>query len=214
MSLSDVSTNVPVGPARVRHEKFYFPDGNLVLLVENKLYNIYRYILQRESVCFASTLGLPQDPSLSEGGSDDQPLPLPDILCEEFDAFLSVLYPPDISKLGELTVTEWTAVLKLASSHWECVSVRKLAIKKLGEVATSIDKLVIGRAHGVDAWLFPALQDICKRNDPLTLEEAGRLELKDVVEIAATRESYCRDKSLGRHLAVDAKIRKLLDIRV
>ena len=101
IALSDVSL-----------QDFYFADGNVVFLVrmmgltplpfvdcalqvERVLYRIHRSILSRNSPFFRNLFSIPPLPDAKEveGTSDDNPLHLPHILVDQFDAFLSTVYP-------------------------------------------------------------------------------------------------------------------------
>ncbi|KDQ55734.1 hypothetical protein JAAARDRAFT_59712 [Jaapia argillacea MUCL 33604] len=196
----------PAPPQRTRHERFYFPDGNLILVVENTLYNIYRYILQRESEYFAATLSLPQDPLCCEGVSDEKALPLPAVRRKDFDAFLTVLFPPDFRRIGELTVNEWASVLQLSSGLWECAAIRDLAVEKLSKLASSVDRIVLARKYGIHQWLFPAYKDLCTRRRCLTKEEGSQLGMDDVITISQIRQWKTAHPT---HL-VDCRVRRRL----
>jgi hypothetical protein len=63
--------------------------------VERVLYRIHRSILSRNSPFFRNLFAIPPLPDAKEveGTSDDNPLHLPHILVDQFDAFLSTVYP-------------------------------------------------------------------------------------------------------------------------
>ncbi|KAJ6631391.1 hypothetical protein B0H10DRAFT_1772334, partial [Mycena sp. CBHHK59/15] len=50
-------------------------------------------------------------------------------------------------------------------------------------------RLALGRRYDVPGWLVPAYTELCERADPLTLGEAHRLGLDDVVRIGQVRHS-------------------------
>jgi hypothetical protein len=85
------------------------------------------------------------------------------------------------------TVSEWTSVLDLAAK-WKFESIKTLAIKRLADLASPIDKTVLGRKHHVLDWLTDAYRVVCQRQEALTLEEANRLRLEDVVTISSLRQ--------------------------
>lgn len=56
--------------APTRHDRFYFNDGNIIFLVEDKLFKVHRYFLVRESPVFLDMFSMESD----EGQSDDMPI--------------------------------------------------------------------------------------------------------------------------------------------
>ncbi|KZP33840.1 hypothetical protein FIBSPDRAFT_678875, partial [Athelia psychrophila] len=115
------------------------------------------------------------------------PLILEDITVSHFDNFLSILYPYEYGLFTASTVEEWTAILSLAD-RWGFKSIRALAVKKLGPIASEIDYIVLGRKYGVDKWLSDAYEAVCRRDMPLTLEEGRRLGVDDVIRINNIRQ--------------------------
>ena len=89
------------------------------------------------------------------------------------------------------TVSEWTSILDLAVK-WDFESIKTLAIKELAPIASSIDKIILGRKYHVTEWLSEAYRDICLRQEPLTNEEGMRLGMEDVTKISAImiRDGY------------------------
>ncbi|KAF7986997.1 hypothetical protein HWV62_77 [Athelia sp. TMB] len=168
--------------AAEKHPFYYFRDGNLILSVESTLYNIHRYFFERDSSIFRSTL---ESTPITNTGA---PLVLPDITCDDFDQFLSILYPTDFHRPAEKTIAQWAAVLHLADK-WGFESIRLLAVDHL-DAAPPVDKIVLGRRHGIAAWLPEAYEAVCTREAPLTVEEGIRLGVEDVVRIAAARQAY------------------------
>ncbi|EIM79450.1 uncharacterized protein STEHIDRAFT_30913, partial [Stereum hirsutum FP-91666 SS1] len=112
---------------------------------------------------------------------------LEDVSSCEFEAFLSVLHPTDFEHGDVHSVEDWIFVLRLAT-RWGFESIRKLAINRLDPIATPIDKIVEGKACGVEKWLVPGFADLCNRAGCLTKEEGRRLGVDDVIFIASMRE--------------------------
>ena len=91
-----------------RHSRFYFADGNIILLVraialaiewyssfpqvDGVLYNIHRYFLHRDSPVFRDLFSLP-DGGCGEGSTDNDPIHLEGTLSIDMERFLSILYP-------------------------------------------------------------------------------------------------------------------------
>lgn len=95
-----------------------------------------------------------------------------------------------ISKFGfyaATSVAEWSSVLDLAAK-WKFESIKALAIEKLAVIASPIDKIVLGRRYNIVEWLKDAYKEVCERPSTLTLEEAMRLGMEDVVTISFLRQ--------------------------
>jgi hypothetical protein len=72
------------------------------------------------------------------------------------------------------TTEEWTSVLRLATK-WNFLSLRNLAVERLFDITSPIDRVVLGHTFDVPEWLPLAYTDLCKRGEPLTIEEGKRL---------------------------------------
>jgi hypothetical protein len=97
------------------------------------------------------------------------------------------------------TVDEWTAVLNLAAM-WKFESTKAFSIERLANLASPIDKIVLGRKHNVVEWLSGAYREVCERDGALTLEEAHRLGMEDVVRISSLRQDIRGSMAFGSGL--------------
>ncbi|KAF7981392.1 hypothetical protein HWV62_33887 [Athelia sp. TMB] len=174
--------------AEQKHSRYYFRDGNLIFLIEGKLYNVHRYFFERDSSYFRSIL------EGSQGTDANNPLVLPDVSCSDFDEFLAILYPENFRRPTEKTTPQWTSILHLAAK-WEFESIKLLAIDNLTANAVPVDKIVLGRRYGIVEWLPGAYQAVCTREDSLTLQEGMKLGVEDVIKISAARQAYGCGKS-------------------
>lgn len=75
------------------------------------------------------------------------------------------------------------------ATRWGFEAVRALAIEHLGVIASPIDKIAFARSYNVDHWLVDAYVSVCERTDALSLSEAKRLPLEDVVKIGEARQA-------------------------
>jgi len=187
-----------LAPSHHRHERYYFSDGNVIFLVEGVLYNIHRYFFQRDSSNFASMFSIPFG-GRGQGLTDDEPISLVNIKAQDFDLFLSILYPTEFGVFCACTVDEWAAVLYLADK-WNFKSIKNLAINKLALIASPIDRIVLGRNYQINEWLGDAYRDVCTRADPLTYEEGVRLGMEDVINISAIMVRYDYAPRFSRRL--------------
>jgi len=78
-----------------RHDKYFFKDGNITFLINGFLYCVHHHLFSRDSEYFSTRfaqLGVRAHEALSTI------VLLPDVECEDFEAFLSVLYPESLEE--------------------------------------------------------------------------------------------------------------------
>jgi hypothetical protein len=66
--------------------------------------------------------------------------------------------------------------------------IRSMAIKNLDKLASPARKISLGRKYDHPTWIPEGFMTLCLQADFLTEEEAGELELKDIVGCATARE--------------------------
>ncbi|KAI9452808.1 hypothetical protein F5148DRAFT_1235274 [Russula earlei] len=166
----------------LRHDKYYFKDGNITFLVEGTLYCVHRYFFSRDSTYFSTKLA-------QLDVIDHEPLrtivSLSEVESKDFEAFLSVIYPEDFDE-HSLSYEQWKSVLHL-STRWGFASLRRLAVRSI-KPPTACDKLLLARTYGVDHWVIPALSALCERKTPISLKEGRMMSIDDVVLVSTIRE--------------------------
>jgi hypothetical protein len=108
------------------------------------------------------------------------------------------------------SLTEWTDVLHL-STKWGFEHLRTAAITAILPLASAVDKLVLGRTYGFVDWVPGAYTDLLKREDDLTLDEAKKMALEDVVAIAKGRRE-ARTQRIKPDAVIDEIVQSLLPI--
>ncbi|KAH9051019.1 hypothetical protein EDB83DRAFT_2169044, partial [Lactarius deliciosus] len=166
----------------LRHGKYFFKDGNVTFLVDGILYCVHRYFFSRDSVYFSTRFA---QLGVRDHEASSTTVSLGDIEREDFEAFLSVLYPENFEE-RDLSYEQWRSVLHL-STRWGFASLRKLALRSINP-PTSYDRLILARTYAVDDWILPALTALCERKAPLSLDEARGMSMEDVVLVASVRE--------------------------
>ena len=73
------------------------------------------------------------------------------------------------------------------STRWDFASIRRLALNNI-QPPTPYDRLLLARTYSVDDWVIPALSALCERRAPLSLDEARKMDIEDVVLVATLRE--------------------------
>ncbi|TFK34744.1 hypothetical protein BDQ12DRAFT_726607 [Crucibulum laeve] len=99
----------------VRDPEFYREDGDCVILVENTLFRIHRYLLARDNSAFVNMFNLPNTGTCSQTKSDGDPLVLHDS-TQEFRAFCWALYalPSEVHDLSYPSVTVMPKLIRVA----------------------------------------------------------------------------------------------------
>jgi BTB/POZ domain len=176
--------------------------------VEDCLYRIHRFYLVTESSFFRDMLSLPN--TGSEGQSDDNPIFLHQTNRMEFDSLLEYFYFGCASLTRTRSVTpqymlphSQKATYKPSEEAWAAIlSVSKrLLFDEVHQQATEeltrrldtmdpIQQLLIAQKHSITEWRVPAYVKLVERPDRLTLEDAEKLPLADVLAIANCREIY------------------------
>jgi len=131
--------------------------------------------------------------SVAEGGSDENPILLPDVTCEEFEVLLQFFYDRTYEQ-GLLSLEELIKLLSI-STRFDFEKVRQLAIKSIGkQKLRPIDFILLAERYDVVQWLRPAYTALCMRPAPLELEEVKELGFEKIVLLAKAREKRCQSR--------------------
>ncbi|KIL57494.1 hypothetical protein M378DRAFT_112837, partial [Amanita muscaria Koide BX008] len=156
------------------HDRFFFSDGSLYLLVENTVYCVHRSLFEIHASMF---------PVRELETSLSTPYVLGDVKKSDFDCFLANLYPRALGLEEVETTQDWISVLGLASK-WGFNSLRSRAISEIEQTLDSpIDMVTLGRQYGIPAFLLPGYAVLCQSTVPLSDEEGLRLGMEDVLNI-------------------------------
>lgn len=115
----------------------------------------------------------------------------------------------DVRRRDIIKVDDWASVLRLAT-RWGFSSFRALALDELEPIAPALDKLVLSHELNISEWLLSSYTSLCLRPAPLTLAEAERLQMADVVLVFTVRENLKSSKCLNTTEAVSKQIELLL----
>ena len=75
------------------------------------------------------------------------------------------------------------------ATQWEFADYRRLAIARLAQLASPVDRILLGRRYDIPEWLSTAYLELCTRDDPLSYEEGERLGMRDVILLSDIRQS-------------------------
>lgn len=116
----------------------------------------------------------------------------------------------DDSQHALTSALEWASVL-VVSTKWGMQSLWGLAIQKMGDTASAVDKIYFGERYDVKAWLVGAYVAISAREEALTEEEGEKLGIKATIQIASLREARMT-KALDSD-TLESSVRKILGIK-
>jgi hypothetical protein len=116
-----------------------------------------------------------------------------------------------ILRLGVTPISnlfEWTDVLHL-SSKWGFEHLRTAAITAILPLASAVDKLVLGRTYGFVDWVPGAYMDLLKCTEDLTVAEARRMDVEDIVAVAKGRRE-ARTQNVRPDKDIDEIVKRLI----
>jgi len=141
---SQLEIKRPVG--KERHERFYFPDGNIILLVENTLFKVHRFFFVRDSEVFREIFTFPPPRGQApKGSSDDTPIKLDGQDRQDFENFLSLLYPEDFAE--EHDSSFWFSCLRF-SLKWSFERQKNASLEKIKQTGRPAEAIAAGRLCG------------------------------------------------------------------
>ncbi|KAL1693035.1 hypothetical protein GGG16DRAFT_123562 [Schizophyllum commune] len=195
-----LSTDAP--HRATRHGTYYLDDGDVVVHVEDTLYRLHSFHLQRATTRFdAITKSLGDHAGVKEGGSDDHPLVLEGVQSLDFAHLLWFFYDSAYKWSGIIDhalTPKWESVLLVAET-FDMKQVAKVACFALGRAGALSDVRKIGLAAKHDLgkdWAVEELKRVIAREAPLTTEEGRELGTDLTVMLAASRETQVRNQTL------------------
>ncbi|KIO33644.1 hypothetical protein M407DRAFT_186710 [Tulasnella calospora MUT 4182] len=126
-----------------------------------------------------------------EGKDDEHPISLGGISAFEMTSFLDVTQSARLDDDSQLTFSQWTAALHLATM-WGFGDIRERIIQQVDKTiseADPIDRIEASLKCRVKKWLHPAYVVLCKREIGLSDAEAERLGFRRSMAIWRVRES-------------------------
>ncbi|TFK65317.1 hypothetical protein BDN72DRAFT_205505 [Pluteus cervinus] len=167
-------------PLELRHHRFFIPEEFVTLKVDSVYFNIPAFVLRTYSKKFSN--------SLDGEANIEKELPslLKDITALDLERFLAVIFPKNCRRWEFTTVDEWTSILKVAR-QWEAQSVYELALEQIEPNATAVDLVVLGAQYNIPEWLKMGRLGLCRRDEPLTFDEAARMGMEEAIKISAAR---------------------------
>ncbi|KZV74166.1 hypothetical protein PENSPDRAFT_682149 [Peniophora sp. CONT] len=167
-----------LAPDVKRHDLFYAE--SIVFEVQGTLFKVPRYGSPGNAASFEARFTPSHADRDAPGSSDTNPIHLgTDVIELDLTSFLKAAYPPPGQAQPELSLEEWMSVFKLAKI-WSLADMRDRALSQAERVVSkksSLEKILLGKKHGVVKWLKDGYKAIGCRTSGLTQEEKDGLDL-------------------------------------
>jgi len=181
-----------------RHEKYYIDAADLHILTERTLFRVHGYFFSRESPIFNKRLNPASPGDVKQGTNDSDPIILENVSPEEFEKLCWVFYNPKYS-LYDASVDDWNSILNLADK-WDFNEVKELAVRELHKKKELdiVNKMALYQKYKVDKrHLVPLYASLCKRDHPISLDEALVLGIEATILVNTARERLRANPSDG-----------------
>ncbi|KAH8996794.1 hypothetical protein EDB92DRAFT_1942404 [Lactarius akahatsu] len=166
----------------VRHELYFFPDGDTIIRVEDSVFRIHRFFLTRESNYFWSMFLTTVPCRVPPGSSESNPVVLSGATSEAFADLLWVFY-------NHATLEKWMRILALARK-WGFFRVEKLCVRELEKLTIPpVEKIQIYQYFNLNPDLLrSSYVALTIRDEPLEFEEGKKLGDSTSLKIIRARE--------------------------
>ncbi|KZP27539.1 hypothetical protein FIBSPDRAFT_928062 [Athelia psychrophila] len=169
----------------------------VTFLVQEELFKVPRLYFEKNSSIFNDIFQGPATKN-REGSSDNLPIVLESIKKVDFERLLMAMFPePSLSRYIpqpiNMTVREWTSVLKL-STLWRFGELRHEAIEELTKllVDSPAEQVALGREYRVEDWMRKGYTMLLQRESALTQKEREILGAPITVKVYEAREATFR----------------------
>ncbi|OJT13609.1 hypothetical protein TRAPUB_9845 [Trametes pubescens] len=184
----------PIEEPAVRHSQFYMEDEMVILRVENCLFRVHRYFVERDSTFFRDFFQRTLS-GTGMGKTDDMAIKLPDVSRREFECLLHFLYHGASNSQNDSILN--LVLLLSTSSALTFPAARTHAITALDQASPPLDpveRVFLAEKYNIPAWLRPAYVELCSRAHPLEDSEAEVLGLQTTARLARAREAVLEEK--------------------
>ncbi|KAG8918128.1 hypothetical protein FRC01_002038 [Tulasnella sp. 417] len=137
--------------------------------------------------------GMLESPHLGDSreGNLEKPITFDErtgITPEDMEYFCKVLDIRAFQQPPKLSPEQWASAYRLAKM-WEFEQLRDYILKFLDRsVKDPFERIEFADMLGVEAWIIPALAQICQRSNALNVEEAAKLGYARLVKVCKQRE--------------------------
>ncbi|KAJ7593774.1 hypothetical protein C8J56DRAFT_759944, partial [Mycena floridula] len=174
-----------------KHKEYYFADGDIVIRIQNTLFNVHLSVLHEHSEVFRETIAPPMfnGKALKLGFNDDCPFVLREESAVDFERLLGIFYPSKSPFCKAADVDDWLSILRLGQKY-DIHDVIPLAAQHLNSLTIdSFRKIMIWKEFRLNpVFLASAYIKLCQRVKPLTLDMTRMLGIDTFTKVAASRD--------------------------
>ncbi|KAF9645494.1 hypothetical protein BDM02DRAFT_3189690 [Thelephora ganbajun] len=187
----EVPSPLPVAPKRDKYTEDYYRDDMVVFEVQDVLFRVPKCLFEPSPGKFRPLLFDEEEDE--ESDEYEYVIPLPDLTAGEFRALIDFLLPYRCLNRKNPSLQYWINLLSI-STKYELDSIRPLAIEGIDRYRPEIDpvkKYALGAKYMIKEWEASSFKILCRRPDPLTVEDAKKLGVVIVTEVFRERERIC-----------------------
>ncbi|KAG8945156.1 hypothetical protein FRC03_001798 [Tulasnella sp. 419] len=136
------------------------------------------------------------NPEKDEGHSEDNPIDLQGVSTFEIESLLHFFDPARILEgTDDIDLQQWSAILHL-STMWSYPKLRECAMKEIEKLNPSLkDYILLSRKCDVPKWLELVYNQLCRRDESITVEEGLVLGIEVFTRLCHLRELFIRPMS-------------------
>ncbi|KAI0357730.1 hypothetical protein OH77DRAFT_1435519 [Trametes cingulata] len=184
----------PTEERAVRHSHFYMEDEMIILQVENCLFRVHRYFLERDSTFFKDFFKRTLV-GTDMGKTDDTAVKLQNVSRREFECLLHFLYhgasnPQNDSILNLVLLLSTSTALAFPAARTHAIG----ALDRASPPLDPVERVFLAEKYDIPAWVRPAYVALCARAHPLEDAEAEVLGLQTTARLARAREAVLEEK--------------------
>ncbi|KAJ8463323.1 hypothetical protein ONZ45_g17620 [Pleurotus djamor] len=197
-SVSELADDTEDGQGYQVSRDYYLSDGDLFVLIDQTIFRIHSYFIRMHSSLLGDAM------KNGVGSTLRNPLEITLVSESQFQKILWVFYDETFERLANSR--KWLSIL-LTAEALEMEYVVNLAIHKLSGLPSpnfdEITLILIQDRHQVsEDWAVEAYCRLCKRDDPLSVEDAERLGYRLSTLISQAREAILKVPPVNRDKVV------------
>ncbi|EJD35496.1 hypothetical protein AURDEDRAFT_175425 [Auricularia subglabra TFB-10046 SS5] len=190
--MADRNPQGEVAPSR--HGEFWFPDGSIVLGVENVLFKVHRSVLARQSELFEGMFES-GTPGKDGEGCEALPLVLPDIGSKPFADLLSIIYGPRGGTVPTGKAADLIALIRLAH-RLQFTEAFDIIVRAAHDTLSPLERLGLGLDYDIGDWAYAAFAELVLEFGPEPRALHGLITHETHVNILVARQRVSDARSL------------------
>ncbi|KAF8695823.1 hypothetical protein RHS03_07885, partial [Rhizoctonia solani] len=195
----NTTSDTEASESLIRHPEFFFDNTLVAIQVEKTLFNVHKYQLSKSKV-FSDRFkrSKADDGEPKEGSSPEHPIKLGDISASDFTSLMRVLYASYFSSNQPALEANLIIPAFRLAHIFDFSDLYAFLLPLAEENLDDADKIVFARELEITKWLVPSHVRLCKREKPLTTQEAKKIGVESVLLISRMREQHrCQSPRLS-----------------